>query len=805
MSRSGFSRARLWPLALFALVGVTLALLFHGGGALYFGATDSDLTNQFYPWRVFLSRWLSRGVLPLWDPHVFGGYPVAEMQQMALFYPVSILSALLFSPRLSLIIMMAAHVVLAVVATYVALRRAIRLQPEGAFLGTAIYVFGGVFSIRIAAGHFTVVAVMAWIPFAVCAAARGAAEGGRFSRWMLGACVANAMVLLAGSPQYVIYLFWMQVAAVLAMAPRTAWIRGLLSLACAWMLAALIATPQWLPTLFYLPFTGRASGGSGMMGPTWKDLRHLAFEMLLPFPMGDDMRAPHLHMKNVWETGSYPGVIGLVLALSCGFDWWRRKGVKAGGRKVALSLVALGVYLAMGGWLPGFSGFREPLKARAILALGIAFCAAVQADRLVVYARLQKQRMVNRGLRRWDGLKTVMLLAAIALTGCLYALDWVKTHPVEYGKWVLQHGPPIDLAAIASWKAVFANPAAATPLFMASAAHVIAALLIALILLFLLSWHPRLSLGLLLLAAVLDPFIVHAYCYYSRNLYDAVELPHSLTAQMSPRLEPMLAGKELPWRVSLPPLIANRGHLLDGLNETAGYDPLMPYGANNRNALVGIVGTEPTPERDAKVSRALGRRCDLQRWEPQKGDLATSEILIFPEASLVSIERKVRIVEEDPEHYGPGVDGWNFLVSGKRGFLGMGRPPIDGKLAGLIDAMARGNASTTSSTQDIIIAAKPTNPNLYEFNPTLSSPGVFCLRMTWLPGWSVSVDGGQSQQALCANNWTVAVALPEGKHTVVFHYRPVLFVASLWMSALGCVAALLMFIRSNYVPGRIRR
>ena len=59
-------------------------LMVAGGDSLYFGTRGSDLVTYFYPNRVFVHRWLARGVWPMWNPHVFGGYPVLESQQMAL-------------------------------------------------------------------------------------------------------------------------------------------------------------------------------------------------------------------------------------------------------------------------------------------------------------------------------------------------------------------------------------------------------------------------------------------------------------------------------------------------------------------------------------------------------------------------------------------------------------------------------------------------------------------------------------------------------------------------------------------------
>ncbi len=53
--------------------------------------TSPDNSRQWYGWYQFSSYWLKRGVLPLWNPYMLGGYPFTGEAQPGLFYPLNLL------------------------------------------------------------------------------------------------------------------------------------------------------------------------------------------------------------------------------------------------------------------------------------------------------------------------------------------------------------------------------------------------------------------------------------------------------------------------------------------------------------------------------------------------------------------------------------------------------------------------------------------------------------------------------------------------------------------------------------------
>ena len=55
-----------------------------------------DLVSFLYPLYHFAARNLRRGIIPLWNPYLYGGAPFAADNQSGLFYPVNLLFFVLF-------------------------------------------------------------------------------------------------------------------------------------------------------------------------------------------------------------------------------------------------------------------------------------------------------------------------------------------------------------------------------------------------------------------------------------------------------------------------------------------------------------------------------------------------------------------------------------------------------------------------------------------------------------------------------------------------------------------------------------
>src|SRR3989339_1620859 len=62
-------------------------------GSYLFGF--KDLSRYFYPLRFLMVEQMKSGILPLWNPYIFCGYPLLATFQVGFFYPLSLLYYLL--------------------------------------------------------------------------------------------------------------------------------------------------------------------------------------------------------------------------------------------------------------------------------------------------------------------------------------------------------------------------------------------------------------------------------------------------------------------------------------------------------------------------------------------------------------------------------------------------------------------------------------------------------------------------------------------------------------------------------------
>lgn len=848
----GFRRRAAWAGALL-LCGVVL-VMFEGGGRLFFGHPESDLVQYFHPQRVFVHRHLQAGIYPLWNPHLFGGLPVLETQQASLFHPVALATAWVPPAEWGLLGWMAANVLLGWALTWWALRRGARVSRAAATLGACAYVFGVVFSTRVVAGHFTVVAAMAWMPLGTCVALRiaeqlrrmGTRRGlftapktpignsagtslGRVEKirrelrlhlatarllwdspsrnWMLLGAVVNAVMVLSGAPHYVIYLFWMQVVVVVAADWRRCRIFLPLAVGVPWIAAALLSFPQWFPTLQYLPFTGR----SGMIYNSILSFRiplDSLLELLLAFPFGDDLALPHLNPTNVWESALYPGLLALVFSMGLLLRAVRHPRGVARTRS-ALALIALGIVLCAGLWVPGLTGFREPMKARVICAVGFALGASLGWDALGAWK--SKRRRGGAAVRHPRPEARPEEYAAAGMAVFCLMVAWVAwARPEWIRDMVILEGIPLDPLVIALWTrmksdaSILAVPLLPSALRGFGLALVVWGLLAAQRLGFRVALVPLLALGLI------EPWVAHRECYRSRHDFEKIRLPDVPRVFLESKLAASRERGEIPWRASLPANWANRSQFHEAMFDTGGYDPLMPGHANNRVALfnlcAGDAREEDTPLREA----AVGRRYDFSGWNPAREPAPPAEVWTSrcPGAAIADVQRNVVAGAPELDRFGPIGGRRHFVVPPQWAGRGIPADRLDAEFLAAVETIRAAADADEYEPPDRTDALGPDeslrapavgSPNRHVFEATLTRPGLLVLRTTWLPGWRVRIDDGPARQPWCANHWMLATPLPPGAHSVTFVYRPVGFDAARLIAAASALV-LLGLIRRKKQP-----
>ncbi len=365
-----------------------------------------DLASFIYPTYVFAARWIRRGVIPLWNPHLYLGMPFAADNQSGLFYPLNLLIFLLL-PRLTyraVELMAVAHVWLAGVFTYAFLRDLPGVRdpssPMGrlpALLGATAYMFSDLFVIH--PGNLNIIATAAWLPLAMLCFRRAMNECGW--GWTAWSGIVLGIAALAGHAQMFLYLIICIVLyAVFAIylhrsdgmrAGLTRVARLVLSGTIAFGVAALSLVPAYdlthytvRATLSYQHSTAFALPPAGLIG------------LLVPAFWGR-AAGPFWGPWARTDTG-YVGILPLILAaVAIPLTWRRRPTTRFWFLPGAFGLfTALGGYTLLHGWtyalIPPFRQLRVPARALFLFDFAVAILAATGFDALT--------RPLNRRARR---------------------------------------------------------------------------------------------------------------------------------------------------------------------------------------------------------------------------------------------------------------------------------------------------------------------------------------------------------------------------------------------------------------------
>jgi hypothetical protein len=380
-----------------------------------------DTVVYLYPIRMALARQLADGTLPLWNPHMMAGVPMAANPQLATWYLPQVLFYLMPGPLMYGVLCIL-HAAWGGAGAFFFVRHFTRERVAGFFAGV-VFVMGPFVVSRLAlAPHlYTVV----WIPWILLAVEHASRERG----WLPGrggclVAVALAMQILAGSPQITYYtalvlpLWWLVRA--WSNQPAEPPVRLLMQTASQGALAALVAFLlagiQLLPALEFVAQTSRAAIAperlmeQGLNGS-------MAWRALVGFTAPEIEDTDSIHAVGLGVT---------VLALAAAFA--------SKTRGVALPLVLFGLL----GWLlslgvlvpfwsavlPGVSGFHAPRRALVLWSAVAPLAAGMGAG-------LLSQRWRARYWPRWS-LKLLLLAFALGTVWIVPRLEREFADPARF-------------------------------------------------------------------------------------------------------------------------------------------------------------------------------------------------------------------------------------------------------------------------------------------------------------------------------------------------------------------------------------
>ncbi len=285
----------------------------------------ADQVYQFHPWQAFLRAEISRGQLPLWNPHTDGGLPFVGNAQSAIFSPFS-LAGYLVPLYSSYVITAILRLLLAGVFTFL-FAREISIGIPGALVAMLTFTFSGPMIAWLGHPHSLVIA---WLPAVLYTTERALT---RRSPSYIGATgLIIGAQFLGGHPETSLHLMlaWAAYALYRIVSIEgwhtARWFPHLLGVGAAAALGVIIAAVQLLPFAEALfrsaTLAVRSSEASAeatlsitsLLGD-WRQWATIITTLLPQYfgtSLDDSYWFPH---SNYVEQNAYVGVLPLVLAI----------------------------------------------------------------------------------------------------------------------------------------------------------------------------------------------------------------------------------------------------------------------------------------------------------------------------------------------------------------------------------------------------------------------------------------------------------------------------------------------------------
>ena len=739
-------------------------------------AGGGDFNSFYYPLARFAADQIQSGRLPLWNPTLFAGAPLAADFQVGLLYPPNLIAFLVARPFEygALEALAILHFWLASVCAYL-LWRVVGGGLTGGLVAGVTYAYGGFMVAHL--GHPPMLGVAAWLPLLLACLFLLLRRGS--VRWVAVSALVLALMILAGHPQMLLFslvaagvwcggVAWIECrragpasAAEGSAPPRRpltrawrSWLAAGTGLAGALGLGLALAAPLLLPALQL----GRRSVRSALSyGETTAfSLRpmHLA-QLLVPKAFGD---SPTSYLDALGFSGEvwfYSGVITILLAI-LGIILRPRWPIVIGLMLAALALVlALGPVTPLHGWLyrfaPGFGQVRAPGRWSLLYSLGLALAAAGGAGILVGLARAHLAT-TTPALRRaagWlAGFAGLLALVLLALTGFLLN--------------------PRD-------------PSAPLMNFLNGLGWLLLLLLLALAVLALLARRAVPGVvagGLIASLVVLDLFSAHAaFNPTTADLTSGFQHAEIVAALRESGMPP--AAIRLDSDTGAPTLWQPAAAAVLGLRDVAGaYNPLGL--ADYANFYDAARRDRAAPLYDLlAVSHIVARPDKLPPAGQLTPVMTTQDGLVLheragsmPRAAVVHGARRL----SDPEAVLAALRDPSF------------DPRREALLLGSGETAAPGMSAAPMRPATIVHE----EPDRLEIQATADAPGYLVIADTYYPGWRAEVNG--QPVALERANYTFrAVPLPPGQHTVRLIFDPPLWRLG-WLISLPALALVLALL-----------
>ena len=692
----------------------------------------NDVINQMIPWTSLAWTQVHAGHLPLWNPYVVTGTPLAFNWQSSAFSPPALVSYLV-PLRLAYTCQVLLTLVIAGTGAYVC-GRVLRLGVLACTLAGVAFELSGPFVSWLGWPIASVASWTGWVLAGLVLVLRG----GHRARAVVLTGFALACAVLAGQPDALVLLVMASAVFVLVMlgvrwardGSPTGLVRPVIDLALCAVLGVLLSAPLLLPGLQTVSHSVRAANGAGGL-----NAQHaIALPILLNGYAFGLVGFPNLL--------DFQYIGAAVVALAAGAVLLRRRS----GWVLALAAVGvLGLLLTyvnpadvLVNALPGLHAVRLP-RADLFLGFATAVLAGAGLQLLVTTARPAAHRVFGVLF-----LVAGSSLAVVWATGYrkLIGFDELTAPSYLWAAGSLLMGLAVVGLAVTTVRkpvAIGAGDTAARPIHRRWRDPVLA--------------RRAGGIALIVLESV---FLVVA----GSSVWTATPggTPHSPAAQ---RLEHIVGGTVVGLGASqCHPDTSELGfapntNILYGVRQFAAYDPLLPQ----RLYTSWTANTGQSP------------------GYPQFSHFC-------PAITSVALARRYGVSYVLEPGGAPGPPGTR-LVATIAGEALFAVPDVHEATA---TALGAGGRLPSDSDPGSPVAVSHPDPATWHLTTRSATAQVVRLRLTDVPGWHASIDG----RPLRLVRWDgvmLQAVVPPGAHRVAVWYRPAAFDLGIVLAAFGLLAA----------------
>ena len=753
------SRTRLWVLLVLALSLIPVLGVFTTRRLFYI----RDLSFFFWSRHLWLRHTILAGHAPWWDPYVAGGQSAISDALNQIAMPLALVIRFLPSDLVSFNIWVALPLPIAMAGMFVFLRRYLAggtgsdTQDAAAALGASAFALSGpIVSMLNLPNLAWSVALLPWVMTAVD---RSTDDGPRIA-WV---SIAFALQALCGEP-----VTWAATGLLaLAFRPRLSTIAGLIG-------GTLLAALQLVPTFAASVRAHR----SALATPDFWSLHPLSlWETIAPQLFGNYYDAflgdlPWMGALNFGRDpffySLYVGPLALLVA-AIGLTERPRRSLLWGAVLVAFTLAALGGYTPLYPLLrrlvPALMYFRFPVKY--IVFAVFALAVLVAEGWLAIAAGLRHRRYGPPVLAGILGAAGVIvgaysMLSPAVSTRASHALA-VATYlkePDAGAEFLARVAPPLVMRASALLLAggVFVMLAARHR----TVTWLIAAALAVDLLITNGGLNVTTEVGKLAPPSWFTVAAGESRLYIGGRVrgYMNPNDPDAVTTWQIPAESTAVEGR-MELNAELP--MAPSGW---GVRESLSYD--LPYlWPSQYEATVRRFERAGAAERDAFLRRSGVRWCVVPRVRQSYPGQTTWRLVAevsdwnmrvydcHPNATRAYIASSA-VVADDPAN-----EAWQ-----REALFDPSQPDGQVRLAVMPPPAGRAGPSESPSLRFV-----SDGPNEVSLDVRLAQPSVVVLRDTFDPSWTATVDGVPATIAR-ANGIYRALAVPAGRHTVEFRYRP---------------------------------